>query len=116
MESRDPFLVDYKKNLQEVLKEMGTVGSSAFRLLMVEMVRSRWIRDRRATYPYEAAWVFDRREKAVSKLFKELEESGDIELVGLARGKKDNVKPYKPGTLRKPKGPMGPKVKGRSRN
>ncbi len=101
LEAKDPFLIDYKENLEELVKGMKRVGGSGFRLLIVEMIRSRWIKDRRTTYPYEVAWVFDRDEKAVSKLLKELEESGDIELVGLGRGKKGPVKPYKPRTLRK---------------
>jgi len=101
LEAKDPFLIDYKQNLEELVKGMKRVGGSGFRLLIVEMIRSRWIKDRRTTYPYEVAWVFDRDEKAVSKLLKELEESGDIELVGLGRGKKGLVKPYKPRTLRK---------------
>ncbi|SRR6266540_2933900 len=101
LETKDPFLIDYKQNLQEVMKEMKSVGTSGLRLLMVEMIRSRWIRDRRATYPYEAAWVFDRKEEAASKLLKALEESGDVEQVGLGRAKKGLVKPYKPRSLRK---------------
>ena len=102
LEAKDPFLIDYKQNLQEVLKGMGSVGPSGLRLLMVEMIRSRWIRDKRATYPYEVAWVFDRKEDGVSKVLKTLEESGDISLVGLGRSKKGSEKPYKPGSLRKP--------------
>ena len=101
LEAKDPFLIDYKQNLQEVLKGMGNVGPSGLRLLMVEMIRSRWIRDKRATYPYEVAWVFDRKEDGVSKVLKTLEESGDISLVGVGRSKKGPEKPYKPGSLRK---------------
>jgi hypothetical protein len=101
MESKDPFLVDYKQSLRAVLKGMGNVGTSGFRLLIVEMIRSRWIRDKRATYPFEVAWVFDRREEAVDRVLKGLEESGDIEMVGQGHGKKDRAKPYKPKSLRK---------------
>lgn len=103
LEAKDPFLVDYKEKLQEVLKGMRSVGASGLRLLIVEMIRSRWIRDKRATYPYEVAWVFDRKEEAVERVLKGLEESSDIENVGLSRGKKDVVKPYKPRSLRKTK-------------
>src|SRR3989442_15971956 len=39
-----------------------------------EMIRSRWIRDRRASYPFEVAWVFDRREESISGIMKKLEE------------------------------------------
>ena len=99
LEAKDPFLIDYKQNLQEVLKGMGNVGPSGLRLLMVEMIRSRWIRDKRATYPYEVAWVFDRKEEGVSKVLKTLEESGDVSLIGLGRSKKGPEKPYKPGSL-----------------
>ena len=102
LEAKDPFLIEYKQNLQEVLKGMGSVGRSGLRLLMVEMIRSRWIRDKRATYPFEVAWVFDRKEDAVSKVLKSLEESGDIGFVGLGRSKRGPIKPYKPGSLRKP--------------
>lgn len=102
LESKDPFLIEYKQNLQEVLKGMKSVSANGLQLLMVEMIRSRWIRDRRASYPYEVAWVFDRKEDAVSKVLKTLEESKDIELVGTGRAKKGPVKPYKPTTLRKP--------------
>jgi hypothetical protein len=101
LEAKDPFLIDYKQNLQEVLKEMKSVGASGLRLLIAEMIRSRWIRDKRATYPYEVAWVFDRKEEAVAKVLKGLEESDEIEQVSLGRGKKDPVKPYKPRSLRK---------------
>lgn len=109
LEAKDPFLIDYKQNLQDVLKEMGNFGPSGVRLLMVEMIRSRWIRDKRATYPYEVAWVFDRKEEAVSKILKTLEESGDIDVVGVGRSRKGPVKPYKPRSLRKPDRP--PKTK-----
>ncbi len=102
LEAKDPFLVEYKQNLREVVKGMKGVGGSALRLLMVEMIRSRWIRDRRASYSFEVAWVFDKKEEVVSKILKGLEESGDIEHVGMGRGKKALVKPYKPRTLRKP--------------
>jgi hypothetical protein len=101
LEAKDPFLIDYKQNMKELVKGMKSVGASGLRLLIVEMIRSRWIKDRRSTYPYEVAWVFDRREEAVSKVLKGFEESGDIELVGLGRGKKGLVKPYKPRSLRK---------------
>src|SRR5206468_4803880 len=103
LEANDPFLIDYKENLEELVKGMKRVGGSGFRLLIVEMIRSRWIKDRRATYPYEVAWVFDRREEAISGIMKKLEEAGDIEPAGLGRGKKGPVKPYKPRTLRLPK-------------
>jgi len=103
LESRDPFLADYKKNLQEVVKGMKKVGPSGLELLVQEMIRSRWIRDRRASYPYEVAWVFDRREEAISGIMKKLEDEGNIEPAGLGRGKKGPVKPYKPRTLRLPK-------------
>lgn len=102
LESKDPFLTEYKQNLQEVLKGMKSVSANSLQLLMVEMIRSRWIRDRRASYPYEVAWIFDRKEDAVSKVLKVLEESKDIEPVGAGRAKKGLVKPYKPATLRKP--------------
>jgi hypothetical protein len=101
LEAKDPFLIDYKENLTELVDGMKRVGASGFRLLIVEMIRSRWIRDRRATYPYEVAWVFDRKEEAISKVLKGLEELGDIEPVGLGRGKKGQVKLYKPRSLRK---------------
>ena len=97
---KDPFLVEYKENLQELVKGVN-VGSNSTQLLMVEMIRSRWIRDRRATYPFEVAWVFDRNEEGVSKILLALEESGDLEHAGLSRGKKGPTKPYKPKTLRK---------------
>ena len=97
---KDPFLIEYKQNLQELVKGV-SVGSNSTQLLMVEMIRSRWIRDRRSTYPFEVAWVFDRNEEGVSKILSDLEESGDLELAGLSRGKKGPAKPYKPKTLRK---------------
>ena len=103
LEAKDPFLTDYKKNLQDVIKGMKKVGPSGLQLLIQEMIRSRWIRDRRASYPYEVAWVFDRREEAISGIMKKLEEEGNIEPAGLGRGKKGPVKPYKPRTLRLPK-------------
>ena len=106
LETRDPFLADYKKNLQDVIKGMKKVGPSGLQLLVQEMIRSRWIRDRRASYPYEVAWVFDRREETVSGIMKKLEEEGDIEPAGLGRGKKGPIKPYKPRTLRLPKPTM----------
>jgi hypothetical protein len=67
------------------------------------MIRSRWIRDRRASYAYEVAWVFDRREESISGIMKKLEEGGNIEPAGLGRGKQGPIKPYKPRTLRLPK-------------
>ena len=95
--------MDYKLNLQEVIKGMKKVGPSGLQLLVQEMIRSRWIKDRRATYTYEVAWVFDQKEEAISKILKKLEEDGNIEPAGLGRGKKGPVKPYKPRTLRLPK-------------
>ena len=103
LEAKDPFLADYKKNLQDVIRGMKKVGPSALQLLVQEMIRSRWIRDRRASYPYEVAWVFDRREESISGIMKKLEEEGNIEPAGLGRGKKGPIKPYKPRTLRLPK-------------
>src|SRR5205807_4397416 len=103
LEARDPFLADYKQNLQDVIKGMKKVGPSGLQLLVQEMIRSRWIRDRRATYTYEAAWVFDQKEEAISRILKKLEEEGNIEPAGLGRGKKGPIKPYKPRTLRLPK-------------
>jgi hypothetical protein len=103
LEAKDPFLSDYKKNLQDVIKGMKKVGPSGLQLLVQEMIRSRWIRDRRASYPYEVAWVFDRREESISGIMKKLEEEGNIEQAGLGRGKKGPIKPYKPRTLRLPK-------------
>jgi hypothetical protein len=98
--AKDPFLADYKQNLQDVIKGMKKVGPSGLQLLVQEMIRSRWIKDRRASYPYEVAWVFDRREEAVSEILRKLEEEGNIERAGLGRGKKGQLKPYKPRTLR----------------
>jgi hypothetical protein len=103
LEAKDPFLTDYKKNLQDVIKGIKKVGPSGLQLLVQEMIRSRWIRDRRASYPYEVAWVFDRREESISGIMKKLEEEGNIEPAGLGRGKKGPIKPYKPRTLRLPK-------------
>ncbi len=103
LEAIDPFLTDYKKSLQDVIKGMKKVGPSGLQLLVQEMIRSRWIRDRRASYPYEVAWVFDRREESISGIMKKLEEEGNIEPAGLGRGKKGPIKPYKPRTLRLPK-------------
>ena len=103
LEAKDPFLADYKKNLQDVIKGMKKVGPSGLQLLVQEMIRSRWIRDRRASYPYEVAWVFDRREESISGIMKKLEEEGNIEPAGLGRGKKGPIKPYKPRTLRLPR-------------
>jgi|GEM_PF-7112928 hypothetical protein len=102
LEAKDPFLADYKKNLQDVIKGMKKVGPSGLQLLVQEMIRSRWIRDRRASYPYEVAWVFDRREESISGIMMKLEEEGNIEQAGLGRGKKGPIKPYKPRTLRLP--------------
>ncbi len=103
LEAKDPFLADYKRNLQEVIRGMKKVGPSGLQLLVQEMIRSRWIRDRRASYPYEVAWVFDRREESISGIMKKLEEEGNIEPAGLGRGKKGPIKPYKPRTLRLPR-------------
>jgi len=103
LEAKDPFLADYKKNLQDVIKGMKKVGPSGLQLLVQEMIRSRWIKDRRASYPYEVAWVFDRREESIYGIMKKLEEEGNIEQAGLGRGKKGPIKPYKPRTLRLPK-------------
>src|SRR6266852_9464644 len=100
LEAKDPFLADYKKNLQEVIRGMKKVGPSGLQLLVQEMIRSGWIRDRRSSYPYEVAWVFDRREESISGIMKKLEEEGNIEPAGLGRGKKGPIKPYKPRTLR----------------
>ena len=66
----------------------------------MEMIRSRWIKDRRASYSYEVAWVFDKRDEEISKILKRLEESRDIEPAGLGRMKKGPAKPYKPRTIR----------------
>ena len=103
LEAKDPFLADYKKNLRDVIRGMKKVGPSGLQLLVQEMIRSRWIRDRRASYPYEVAWVFDRREESISGIMKKLEEEGNIEPAGLGRGKKGPIKPYRPRTLRLPK-------------
>jgi hypothetical protein len=103
LESKDPFLADYKENLQDVIKGMKKVGPGGLQLLVQEMIRSRWIRDRRASYPYEVAWVFDRKEESISGILKKLEEDGNIEPAGLGQGKKGQIKPYKPRTLRLPK-------------
>jgi hypothetical protein len=103
LEAKDPLLADYKKNLQDVIRGMKKVGPSGLQLLVQEMIRSRWIRDRRASYTYEVAWVFDRREESISGIMKKLEEEGNIEPAGLGRGKKGPIKPYKPRTLRLPK-------------
>jgi hypothetical protein len=103
LEAKDPFLADYKKNLQDVIRGMKKVGPSGLQLLVQEMIRSRWIRDRRASYPYEVAWVFDRKEESISGIMKKLEEEGNIEPAGLGRGKKGPIKPYKPRTVRLPK-------------
>jgi hypothetical protein len=102
-EAKDPFLAGYKKSLQDVIKGMKKVGPTGIQLLIQEMIRSRWIKDRRASYPYEVAWVFDRREESISGIMKKLEEEGNIEPAGLGRGKKGPIKPYKPRTLRLPK-------------
>src|SRR5436309_14142104 len=102
-EAKDPFLAGYKKSLQEVIKGMKKVGPSGLQLLVQEMIRSRWIRDRRASYPYEVAWVFDRREESISGILKKLEEEGNIEPAGLGRGNKGPSKPYTPRTLRLPR-------------
>src|SRR5207247_8636609 len=100
LEAKDPFLIDYKQNLEELVKGMKRVGGSGIRLLIVEMIRSRWIKARWTTYPYEVAWVFDRDDKAASKLLKEPQESGDIEQVGMGSGTKRRGKASKPRTLR----------------
>src|SRR2546425_12698266 len=99
LEAKDPFLTDYKKNLQDVIGGMKKVGPSGLQLLVQEMIRSRWIRDRRASYPYEVAWVFDRREESISGIMKKLEEEGNIEPAGLGRGKKGRAKPSRLGTF-----------------
>src|SRR5207245_7914259 len=94
LEAKDPFLADYKQNLQDVIKGMKKVGPSGLQLLVQEMIRSRWIRDRRASYPFEVVWVFDRREESISGIMKKLEEEGDIEPGGLGRGKQGPMKRY----------------------
>ena len=103
--ARDPFLADYKEKLREAVEGLKSVSGSGLRLLIVEMVRSRWIRDKRASYPYEVAWVLDRKEESLAKIMRELNESGEIEQVGLGRAKKEQVGPYRPKTLRKATGP-----------
>src|SRR2546430_7078312 len=103
LEAKDPFLRDYKQSLQDVIKGMKKIGPSGLQLLVQEMIRPRWIKDRRASYPYEVAWVFDRREESIAGIMKKLEEEGNIEPAGLGRGKKGPSKPYKPRTLRLPK-------------
>jgi hypothetical protein len=102
LEAKDPFLADYKKSVQDVIKGMKKIGPGGLQLLVQEMIRSRWIKDRRASYPYEVAWVFDQKEESTSGIMKNLEEEGNIEPAGLGRGKKDPIKPYKPRTLRLP--------------
>ncbi|HEX4921332.1 MAG TPA: hypothetical protein VFV92_11400 [Candidatus Bathyarchaeia archaeon] len=109
-EMKDPFLVDYKQNLEELVKN-ASVGSGPTQLLMIEMIRSRWIKDRRATYPFEVAWVFDRNEENVAKILASLEEAGDLEHAGLLRGKKGLAKPYKPKTLKKTAKPSTSRAK-----
>src|SRR3989449_8985387 len=103
LEAKDPFLADYKQNLQDVIKGMKKVGTTGLQLLIQEMIRSRWIKDRRATYPYEVAWVFDRREESISGIMKKLEEEGNIETAGMGQGKIRPDKPYIPRTPRLPK-------------
>src|SRR5207245_9121162 len=102
LEAKDPFQADYKQNLQDVIKGMKKVGPSGLQLLVQEMIRSRWIKDRPATYPYEVAWVFDRREEAISGIMKKLEEAGDMAPAGLGRAKKGPVKPAKLRALQLP--------------
>src|SRR5207244_12719749 len=91
LEARDPFLADYKKNLQDVIKGMKKVGPSGLQLLVQEMIRSRWIRDRRASYNYEVAWVFERREESMSGVLQKHAEEGNNEQAGVGRGKKDRL-------------------------
>src|SRR3989442_7227259 len=98
LEAKDPFLADYKKNLQ-VVEEMIKIGPSGLQLLVQEMIRSRWIKDRRASYPYEVAWVFDRKEESVSAILKRLEEHRDIKPAGLAEGKSGPLRHYKRRTM-----------------
>ncbi len=100
LETKDPFLVDYKQKLQDIIRGMRNIGPSGLQLLIQEMIRSRWIKERRASYPYEVAWVFDKKEEAVSKILERLEESRDIEPAGLGRAKKGPAKPFKPRTIR----------------
>jgi hypothetical protein len=99
--AKDPFLADYRANLQEAVEGLKSVGGRGLRLLIVEMIRSRWIRDKRASYPYEVAWVLERKEEVVARMMKELTDAGDIEHVGISRGKNEQVRPYRPRTLRK---------------
>lgn len=115
VEAKDPFLADYKESLREILKSMKGVGPSGLRMLMVEMIRSRWIRDKRASYPFEVAWVFDRNEDSVTRVLKELEESRDIEKTGLRGGKKDLAKPYRPSSMKKATKTAGAQATKRSR-
>ncbi len=105
LESKDPFLVDYKEKLKEVVEGLKGIGSRQQELLVVEMIRGRWIKDRRASYPFEVAWVFGRDDRIMSRLLTRLEEKGEIEPAGLGRGKKGPIKPYKPRTTRKEKAP-----------
>src|SRR5260370_12322420 len=98
LEAKDPFLADYKRNLQDVIRGMKKVGPSGLQLLVQEMIRSRWIRDRRASYPYEVAWVFDRREESISGIMKKLEEAVNIGPPALGRGTKDPTNPHVPQT------------------
>src|SRR5467141_355249 len=88
LEAKDPFLAGYKKSLQDVIKGMKKVGPTGLQLLIQEMIRSRWIKDRRASYPYEVAWVFDRREESISGIMKKLEEEGNIEPQDWDEGRK----------------------------
>jgi len=67
------------------------------------MIRARRIKDRRATYTYEVAWVFDQKEDGSTKILKKSEEDGNMERAALGRGKKAPVKPLELPTLRKPK-------------
>src|SRR2546427_12257437 len=92
LEAKDPFLADYKKNLQDVIKGMKKVGPRGLQLLVQEMIRSRWIRDRRASYPFEVAWVFDRREETISGIMKKLDAEVSIEPARLCRGKTGPLK------------------------
>src|SRR5206468_14319 len=101
LEAKDPFLIDYKQNLEELVKGMKRVGGSGIRLLIVEMIRSRWIKDRETTYPYEVGWVFDRHQKGVSKLLTELEGSGETELGATTHRYGPGQRPRQPRTLRK---------------
>jgi len=103
LESKDPFLVDYKEKLRAIVEGLRGIGSKQLELLVVEMIRGRWIKDRRASYPYEVAWVFGRDDGIMSRLLTRLEEQGEIEPAGVAPGKKGPVEPFKPRTLRKQK-------------